>query len=64
MGFLEIVGGVTGGVEENLVEEVSTPLYAVLDLVREVSEGAHWDGFFGWVLGVTVTLGLGGDDHL
>lgn len=46
------------------IEFISTPLYAMLDLVREVSEGAHWNGFFWWILRISVALSLVRDDHL
>lgn len=48
--LVKVRGTVVGSVKEELVEEVSSPFDAVLDLVGEVSESAHWDGFFRRVL--------------
>lgn len=43
---------------------VTTPLNAMLDLIREISQRAHWDGFFRRILGISVALGLVRNDHL
>ena len=55
---------VSWGVNKEFVELVSAPFDAVLNLIWEVSKSAHWDGFFWWILGVTVALSYVRNDHL
>jgi hypothetical protein len=43
---------------------IATPLDAMFDLIREVSQGAHWDGFLRRILGVSIALCLEWNDHL
>lgn len=63
-GSLEELARVLHSRREERVEDVTAPLDAVLDLVREVSKRAHRDGLLGWILRVTVGLGLVRHDHL
>lgn len=60
----EELDGVLHTRAEKSVELVAAPLNAVLDLVREVSEGAHRDGLLGRILRVTVGSGLVWHNHL
>jgi hypothetical protein len=55
---------VSRSVYKMFIEFISSPLDAMLDLIREVSEGAHWNGFFWWILRITVALSLVRNDHL
>jgi hypothetical protein len=61
---IEIGNKVPWDVNKELIELVSAPFNAVLNLIWEVSKSAHWDGLFWWILGVTVALGYVRDDHL
>lgn len=61
---IKIGNEVAWDINEELVELVSAPFDAVLNLVWEVSESAHWDGFFWWILRVTVALSDMRNDHL
>lgn len=56
--------GIGGSVGEELVELSAGPLDAMLDLVGEVSQGAHGDGLFRRILGIAVALSLVGHNHL
>jgi len=56
--------GILSSVSEKGVEMIASPFNAVLDLIREVSQSAHWDSLFGWILGISIALGLVGNDHL
>ena len=51
-------------VTEKCVEMITSPLNAVLDLIREISERAHWDGFSRGILRVSVAHGLVRNNHL
>jgi hypothetical protein len=51
-------------VSEKGVEMIAAPLNAVLNLIREISQCAHWDSFFRRILGVSVALGLVRNNHL
>jgi hypothetical protein len=61
---IEIGNKVPWDVNKELIELVSAPFNAVLNLIWEVSKSAHWDSLFWWILGVTVALGYVRDDHL
>lgn len=63
-GALVKLGCLVSRFNESTCKVVSCPLDSVLDLVREVFQGAKWNGFFGWVLRVTVTLSVLWNDHL
>lgn len=62
--ILEVRESVLGAVGKDSVELVASPFDTVLDLVGEISQGAHWDGFLRGVLGVTVALGFMRNYHL
>jgi hypothetical protein len=47
---LKVRDGVLSAVGENSVELVASPFNAVLYLVGEIAQGAHWDGFLRGVL--------------
>mmetsp|Transcript_21396 Transcript_21396/g.33092 ORF Transcript_21396/g.33092 Transcript_21396/m.33092 type:complete len:705 (+) Transcript_21396:1078-3192(+) len=64
LGVVQVGDKVSRGVNEELVELVTAPFNAMLDLVGEVSEGTHGDGLLRGILRVTVALGLVGDNHL
>lgn len=53
----------SAGAEER-VKLITSPLNAMLDLIREVSKGAHRDGLLRRVLRVTISLSLVGHNHL
>jgi hypothetical protein len=55
---------VGGSISEQSLEVVSGPFDGVVQQVWVVSQGAHWDGVFLWILRITVGLGLVWDDHL
>ena len=59
----EFDGILSAGTEES-VKLITSPLNAMLDLIREVSKGAHRDGLLRRVLRVTISLSLVGDNHL
>lgn len=56
--------GILGTIREKRVKFVAAPFYAMLNLVGEVSQGAHWNGFLRRILGVAVALSLVRNDHL
>lgn len=62
--LFNVACGVIWGIVEQFVEQVSTPLNAVLNLVGEISESTHGNGFFGRILGIPIALGFEGNDHL
>ena len=64
LGVIKVRNKISGGVNEKLVEFISTPFDAMLDLIWEVSKGAHWNSFLWWILRITIALGLVWDDHL
>jgi hypothetical protein len=64
LGSFKVRRGITGMINEESVEKISSPLDAMLDLVREVSESAHGDSIFRRILGITVALGEVGHNHL
>lgn len=55
---------ISSSVSKECVEMISSPLYAMFNLIREISQCAHWNRFFGWILGITVTLSFMWDYHL
>ena len=61
---MEVRDGILGAVSKDSVELVAPPFNAVLNLVGEITQGAHWDGFLRWILGVSIALGLVWDNHL
>jgi hypothetical protein len=61
--FKELDSILNTGAEKS-VELVTAPLDAVLDLVREVSEGAHGDRLLRRILRVTIGCGLVRHNHL
>jgi hypothetical protein len=63
-GLIQEGSGIVGGVEEESAEEISAPFDTVLDLVGEVSQGAHRDRLFRWILGISIALSLVWNDHL
>lgn len=58
------VDSVLNSCNERAVELFTAPLNAMLDQVREVSQGAHGDSFLWGILRVTVTFSHEGDNHL
>lgn len=61
---IKIGNKVAWDVNKEFVELVSAPFDAVLNLIWEVSKSAHWDGFFWWILRITVALSYVRNDHL
>lgn len=62
--IIKIGNKIARDVNEEFVELVSAPFDAVLNLIWEVSKSAHWDGFFWWILRVTVALSNVRNNHL
>jgi hypothetical protein len=62
--LFDIKSGVVGSINKDSVEDISSPLDAMLNLRGEVSESAHGNGFFRRILGITVALSHVRDHHL
>ena len=55
---------VSWSVYKMFIEFISAPLDAMLDLIGEISQSAHRNGLFWWILRVTVALSLVWNNHL
>lgn len=64
LGLLNVASSIVGSIVEEFTEEVSSPLDTMFDLVGEVSQGAHRDGFFRRILRISIALSFVRDNHL
>jgi len=64
LGIFNIWYSILRSVNKQVVELFPTPLNTVLNLIREVSESAHWDWLFGRVLRVAIAQSLVRHNHL
>ena len=64
MGIVQIISQVIRSIDVHFVEEVSAPLNAMLNLVREIPQSAHWNSLFRRILRISIALCLMRNDHL
>ncbi len=62
--LFDIPSAIVGAINEELVEQITSPFDTVLNLAGEVTKGAHRDRLLRRVLRVSVALSLVRDDHL